>query len=160
MAIKIPPPLLFMFLIFILSCKTEKPLTSVAGYYNNETECLETRYDGSLTLMAWGKGKNEHEAIAQAKKNAIRDIIFKGITKGKQNCNIKPLVMDVQAKEKYENYWNSFFSNNGPYIQFATLQKGPTNKKFNAGDEVTYGVMLRVYRQNLKNRLIRDNILK
>ena len=31
------------------------------------------------TLRAWGRGKNRTDAIEQAKKNAVRDVLFKGV---------------------------------------------------------------------------------
>jgi len=70
-----------------------------AGYYNYKTECLGVELDGSQTLKAWGNGRNKADAVEQAKKNAVRDVIFKGIIEGKQDCNQKPLVFEINAQK-------------------------------------------------------------
>ena len=67
--------------ILVLSCNPQK---KTAGHYTYETECLGTELDGSQTLKAWGTGSNLEDASEQAKKQAIRDVIFKGINKGKE----------------------------------------------------------------------------
>ena len=88
-----------------ISCSSKK---SIAANYSNPTECLGVELDGSQTLKAWGNGRNRQDAVDQAKKNAIRDVIFKGIRDGKSECNTKPLVFEVNAQDKYEDYFNVF----------------------------------------------------
>ena len=79
-------------------------------------------HDGSQTLKAWGNGRNRLDAVEQAKKNAVRDVIFKGITEGNKECNIKPIIFEVNAEEKYENYFNSFFADGGAFKNFVSLK--------------------------------------
>ena len=87
-------------LVFTFSAKAQK---KTAGYYAYKTECLGVELDGSQTLKAWGNGRNRADAVEQAKKNAMRDVIFKGIREGKQECNQKPLIFEVNAEEKHEH---------------------------------------------------------
>ena len=42
-----------------------------------------------------GNGRNRFDAIEQAKKNAVRDVIFKGITDGKNECNNRPVLVKL-----------------------------------------------------------------
>lgn len=143
--------------MLMLSCNPQK---QVAGHYSYETECLGTELDGSQTLKAWGTGRNLEDAVEQAKKQALKDVIFKGINKGKPDCNMKPLVIEVQAQEKYEDYWFKFFADGGLYSKFTSHQDGKYLKKLKAGDQMTYGVTVRVLRQELKKQLLEDKILK
>ncbi len=143
--------------MLIISCN---PPSKIAGSYTHKTECLGTELDGSQTLKAWGTGKNLTDAVEQAKKQALRDVIFVGIRDGKQECNTKPLVVEVNANEKYEDYWFKFFADGGLYTQFTSHQDGKYLKKLRAGDQITYGVTVRVLRQKLKQQLINDKILK
>lgn len=143
--------------MMIVACNPQK---KTAGYHSYETECLGVEMDGSQTLKAWGTGVNLEDATEQAKKQAIRDVLFKGILKGKQDCNSKPLVIEVNADEKYEDYWFKFFADGGMYTKFATNQDGKFLKKLKAGDQMTYGMTIRVLRQELKKQLLEDNILK
>lgn len=151
---------------FFMTAIGQKSQRKIAGNYNYETECLGVEMDGSQTLRAWGSGRNRSDAVEQANKNAVRDVIFKGIRAGKSECNMKPLVGEVNAQEKYEDYFNAFFADGGPYKEFISSKEGSNlhtelikNRK-QAGSQETYRVTTCVLRAQLKARLIQDNIIK
>ena len=129
------------------------------GYYTIEPECLGTELDGSVTLRAWGTGRNRFDAVDQAKKNAVRDVIFKGIRKGSSECNPRPLLPEVNAEMKYEDFFNRFFSDKGgDYKKFCSgKDERLDNKIFRRGmgdsKMVTYSVIVRVLRAELKDYL-------
>ena len=144
------------------SCAPQK---HTAANYNIETECMGVELDGSQTVKAWGRGKDRKDAVEQARKNAVRDVIFKGITKGNSECNVKPLIVEVQAEEKYEDYFFEFFADGGKYAEFVSDVDESLFPKIGKdrraqGSEVSYGVIIRVLRQKLKKQLKEDNILK
>ncbi len=136
------------------------------GNYTFETECVGVEMDGSLTLIAWGNGRNRRDAVAQAKKVAVRDVLFKGITKGDQSANPRPLVPEVNAERKYEDYFNNFFSDKkGIYKKFVSAKDERIvnriiRKSMGSSAGVTYKVTVRVLRSELKQKLIQDEILK
>jgi hypothetical protein len=142
------------------------PQRSMSGNYEYETECMGVEMDGSQTVKAWGMGRNREDAVEQAKKNGVRDVLFKGITNGRQDCNPKPVIFEVNAQEKYEDYFNAFFADQGAYLEFITGEDGSDmhfsvvqgRKKY--ADQVTYGVIIRVQRAKLKERMIADKIIK
>ena len=135
-----------------------------AGNYNYDTECIGVEGDGSQTVKGWGSGRNREDAVEQAKKNGLSTVLFKGIQSNK-GCNMKPVLFDSNIREKKENYFNAFFADAGPYTEFITGEDGSDmhfsvvagRKK--AGDQVTYGVIIRVQRAKLKDRMIQDGIL-
>lgn len=135
------------------------------GNYAYKTECMGVELDGSQTLKAWGNGRNRSDAVDQAKKNAIRDVIFNGISEGKTECNVKPLIFEVNAQEKYEDYFNKFFADGGEFKNFISLRderifdKISRDKK-KARESVTHGLIVRVLRTELKEKLIADGIIK
>lgn len=137
-----------------------------AGNYAAETECLGVEMDGSVTLKAWGTGRNRFDAVAQAKKNAVRDVLFKGIRKGQPDCNPRPLVPEVNAETKYEDYFFRFFSDKkGDYKDFVSGKDERLDDKIfrdrkGATNSVTYSVVVRVLRSELKQKLIEDGIIK
>lgn len=138
----------------------------IAGNYQFKTECLGVELDGSVTLKAWGNGRNRFDAVAQAKKNAIYDVLFKGILDGSKECNAKPLVPEVNAFEKYEDYFNKFFSDkSGDYLKFVSMRDERLDatifrKKLGNSGGVTYSCIVRVKRSELKQLLIKDGIIK
>lgn len=137
----------------------------IAGNYIYKTECMGLELDGSMTLKAWGNGRNRFDAVAQAKKNAVRDVIFQSILEGKQDCAKKPLITEVNAEEKYEAYFNKFFADGGEFNNFISLKDERIGQKIDrdrkkARESVTYGLLLRVLRSELKSKLIADGIIK
>ena len=153
--------------IFILcifgSCKLRQQ-KKTAGYYHYDTECLGVELDGSQTLRTWGIGRNRLDAVEQAKKNAVRDVLFKGILKGKNECNQKPVLFEVNAQEKHEDYFNKFFADKGPYAEFISMKDeriipGILKEKTKIEDEVNEEVVVRVLRAELKKKMIDDKII-
>jgi len=137
----------------------------ISGNYTYRTECLGTELDGSLTVKAWGNGRNRADAIEQARKNAVNDVIFRGITEGTGGCNVRPVVGEVNARMKYEDYFNAFFRDRGEFQRFVTTQDEMFADRFRRDPRMsrhgyTYGVVLRIKRAELREKLISDGILK
>jgi len=143
----------------MLACNTGN---SLGGYYTYETECLGTELDGSYTLRAWGVGRSQTDAMEQARKNAVKDVIFKGITKGKGDCSVKPILTEVNAYDRYRDYFNKFFADKGPYDKFVNYKdkRAGTSLRQRTGAEIKYGVIVRVKHAEIKEKLLNDNILK
>ncbi|MDE5736323.1 MAG: hypothetical protein K2L03_05555 [Bacteroidales bacterium] len=141
------------------ACNQSKNL---GGYYTYQTECLGSELDGSYTLRAWGIGRNQVDALAQARKNALRDVIFKGISKGKSDCEIKPILMEVNAEEKYRDYFNRFFADGGEFEHYVNYKdkRVSTFHRERTEDEIKYGVTVRVLYDRLVDKLRADGILK
>ncbi len=149
-------------MLFTTGCKTPTKVSDTYAYTTFETECLGVELDGSQTLRAWGKGKNKSDAIEQAKKNAVRDVIFKGIDAGSGECNHKPLILEVNAQEKYERYFNNFFRDGGEYLKFVNMKDEKSTSRIKSSDanQENFGVVVRVLRYELRQQLIKDNIIK
>jgi hypothetical protein len=159
---KIKLTLIVFFLAFASSLNAQK---KIAGNYIYKTECMGIELDGSVTLKAWGNGRNRADAVEQAKKNAVRDVIFTNILEGKQDCAKKALLLEVNAEEKYEDYFNKFFADGGEFKNFITLKDERIGEKISrdrkkARESVTNGLVVRVLRSELKSKLIADGIIK
>ena len=156
---------LLFFLIFIFSsCASTSPSTKIAGYATFTTDCAGSELDGSVTLKAWGNGRNYFDATEQAKKNAVRDVLFKGIRTGRPDCPSTPLVIEIGAQHKYEDYFATFFKDNGPYMIFVNLRDERIGHKLKrdkkgAQNSVTESAIVRVKRLELKKKLIEDKII-
>lgn len=153
---------LFLISIVLISCNSQK---KIAGNYSYKTECLGIEMNGSQTVKAWGNGRNRFDAIEQAKKNAVNDVLFSGIYEGKQDCEKRPVVAEVNARQKYETYFNKFFADDGEYKKYVSLKDERIGQKVSrdrkgARQSVTHGVVVRVLRTELKQKMIEDGILK
>jgi hypothetical protein len=125
-----------------------------ASYYDVETECLEDKLDGSFVLYAWGKGSNKSEAIDQAKRNVLNDILFNGVNKG---CKMRPLIIEVNGDTKYKSYVYGFF--NKEYKKYISIEKSPKSLK-KSRQQTSYGIKIRVKVEAIRQKLIQDNIIK
>lgn len=153
-----------LLLIFMSSVKIIAQ-DKLGGNYNYETECYGAELDGSITVKAWGNGRNRSDAVEQAKKNAVRDVVFKGIQNGKSDCSRSPLLLEPNAQERYQEYFFKFFADNGEYKNFVSLKderlfdKVKRDKK-KARESVTNGLVVRVLVYDIKKKLKEDGILK
>lgn len=138
---------------------------SNAGYIKYESECYGSELDGSETIKSWGSGKNRKDAVEQAKKNGVRDILFKGIFRGTGECSKDPLISESAIRINNEDYFNAFFKDDGEYLKYVSMKDESLNPKIfkdkkKAGTEITEGVIIRVLRSDLKKKLKSDGILK
>lgn len=152
--------LIASFAIFTLSGCSQK-VSNSGAYYTYKTQCLGVELDGSQTLLAWGEGRNKSDAVEQAKKNAVRDVIFNGIREGNSACDQRPLLNVPNAKDKYEEYFNIFFADGGEYKKYISM----ADEKFRSRNKEKYkygrkmSVTVRVDRAGLKKRLKEDGVL-
>lgn len=146
---------------FTYPCRMQQQ-KSVSSYHSFESECLGVELDGLETLRAWGRGKNRTDAIEQAKKNAVRDVLFKGVVAGSRECSVRPLITEVNAQERYASYFNDFFRDGGEYLKYVSMEDKKTNSNTKASNktQISYSTTVRVLRSQLQQKLIEDKILK
>lgn len=74
---------------------------------------------------------------------------------------MRPLVTEVNARERYEDYFNIFFADNGEYKKYVTLRDTKTRSANRKKDKVgySYEMTIRVLRSQLKARLKADNVI-
>lgn len=139
------------------SCRS----TSTVAYHSQKVECLGVELDGSQTLRSWGTGRNKQDAVEQAWKNAVNAVLFQGILDGAQGCDVRPLINEPNAREKYEEYFNRFLSDGGDYQEYVSTidEKFLSKQKYRNDLQSTYAVTVRVLRSELKQRLRDDNVL-
>ena len=167
------------FIVFVTGCIALSLLSSCrahptsTSYYTYQTECLNVELDGSQTLRAYGMGRDRADAVEQAYKNAVRDVIFKGISSGSKECQTKPILFEVNAEEKYQTYFSKFFADRTPinrfennYSRFISSRDERSSQRMGRRpvsqnvDQDVYSVVVRVLREELKQQLIKDGILK
>lgn len=131
------------------------------NFARSSIRCMGVELDGSQTLRVQGYGRNRADAKEQAKKNAVWAVIFEGIRDGAEGCNMRPLVTEVNAKERYEDYFNIFFTDNGPYKEYVSLKDTKYRSGGRSKDRVgySYDLTIRVLRAQLKARLKADNVI-
>lgn len=144
----------------MFACQVQAQQTR-ALYAHQSIKCLGVELDGSQTLRVNGYGRNRADAKEQAMKNAVWAVVFQGIRDGVEGCNMRPLVTEVNAAERYEDYFNLFFSDKGAYKQYVSLRDTRWFSRGRAKDKLgySYDLTIRVLRAELKARLKADNVI-
>lgn len=130
-------------------------------YNRSFISCMGVELDGSQTLRVLGYGRNKRDAKEQAMKNAVWAVIFDGIREGSQGCDTSPLVTEVNARERYDDYFNKFFADGGDFNKFISLRDTKKSSARKTKDRMgcSYEMTVRVLCPKLKSHLMRDNII-
>lgn len=148
-----------MTLTLLASCKSKEITT--AAFHDYTTECIGKSMDGTQTLKVWASGRNRADAIEQAKKKAVYDVVFAGIQAGGGECNAYPVIDEANARKKYEDYFDLFFADGGAYTQYVSManQKTSAMQRHYGDGTQTFGIIVTVNRSALRQRFERDNII-
>ena len=137
------------------------------AYYDQKSKVIGTELDGSYTIRAWGRARNAADAYVQAQKQAVYDVIFSDIqfVSGQAPSSsgvLRPLVYEVNARQKYEDFFNAFFADGGDYKKYSSMkEKRQMSTNYSKTDSQTIAqVTVCVWRNKLKQRLIDEGIIK
>ncbi|MBD5392390.1 hypothetical protein HDR65_02485 [bacterium] len=149
-----------LLLILLTSCNNTRH--GVVSYRDNRTECMGSELDGSYTVRAWGYGRYVNDAKEQAKKTAVYDILFKGVSAGRGGCEQKPMLLEVNAETKYKAYFDRFFADNGEYLNYISMKDRRPGSWQHARQKggIACSLVVRVKYSELRQHLIDDGILK
>lgn len=145
--------------LVLAGCKSKE--TTTTAFHSYTTECLGKSMDGSQTLRVWASGRNRTDAIEQAKKKAVYDMVFTGIQAGSGECNAYPIVDEANARKKYEDYFDMFFADGGAYSKYVSFanQKRSAIQHYQGDGTQTFGIVVIVNRSALRQRFLSDNII-
>ncbi len=146
--------------LILSGCKFQK---RSAVFYDYEVECNGTGRQGSTQLKVWSYAKNYDRAVELAKKHAVHALIFKGVATGTGGCNNRPLCTDPNAEREHTLYFESFFSNNGKYLNFVSLSNDGTidpKDRVRVGKKYKIGVNVFVMHSELRKELEAAKIIK
>lgn len=143
----------------LAGCAPKEVYTS--SYYPSQTTYMNDEGDGSITVRAYGHGRNRHDARTQAAKNAVRDVIFRGVPVPGNVLLSKPLILEVNAEKKHQEFFNAFFADGGDYKRFvsnADKKASSDNKEVNSV-QVKEATTLRILRPALRQYLVEKGIV-
>lgn len=151
-----------MFLAGCLSMMAAPAVAQQASFHKQGIECLGVEGDGSQTVRVTGTGRNKADAEEQAKKDAVYAVIFDGIRSGAGGCDMRPLINEVNARRKYEDYFDIFFLDKGEYSKYVSMEDARRGSKIKSKNKYfkSYRITVRVLRPELKARLIADRVIK
>ena len=93
------------------------------AYYEKPSEVLSANYDGTYVIRVQVRAKDAGIAFTDGQRKAVQEVIFDGVKAANSSItDLKPLCFDLNAREKYEDYWNAFFSDEGPWKLYTSYK--------------------------------------
>lgn len=118
---------------------------------------------GSDMIKVWSIAPDVRTAVAQAGKNAVHGVIFKGAASG-GGKSLSALDRGKNGEVEHADFFDTFFSEGGKYMQFVSLVN---NGNINAGDLIKLdkkrykvGVCVVVRTADLRKYLEQEGIIK
>ncbi len=153
-----------LLLLIFYSCSTTSSSNKrMAGYVmgNYEIECMGTGMDGTQLVKVWGFGTTPEKAAYQARKNAVHALMFKGVNAGKPGCMTRPLVTQPGAEEMHREFFNTFFTDGGRYLNFVSqANDGSMDRIRISSREYKVGTVVSVRHAALREELEAAGIIK
>ncbi|MBQ2993730.1 MAG: hypothetical protein IJE21_07520 [Alistipes sp.] len=153
---------LFILALLAIVCSSAQAQNFGAPY--SSIKCLNVELDGSITVRITGEGRNRFDAKEQARKNAVYEVMFKGVqVENQRNTPLtRPLILEVNAEEKYAEWLSAFFADGGKYKDFVSMndRKDHTNQKVKKDIQVGWSLTVRIKRAELKAYLEEEGIIK
>lgn len=151
-----------LLLLFLMACLTGINAQKKSNTDDNEYEVkfLRTGVEGTILFKIYSYGKKEDDCITNAKRNAVRAVIFDGIPGSDLQ---KPLVTEAGAEELYKDYFNVFFQKNGKYLHYVSLSTDgsiDSNDRFKVGKRVKVGIAVSVQKAALRKELESAGIIR
>ena len=151
--------------LLFTACKTSRTTqeAKMAGYVsgNYEIECMGTGMDGTQLVKVWGFGTDPDQSAYQSRKNAVHAVLFKGINASKPGCMTRPIVTQPGAEELHREFFNTFFTDGGRYLQFVSLSNDGTVDRIRITNrEYKVGSILSVRHAALREELEAAGIIK
>ncbi len=133
------------------------------SYYGQKPQILSTELDGSYAISCWGKGRNSDEAMKEVQKQAVYEVVFNGVTSASANIqSLKPLILTVNAKDKFADWSNVFFADGGEYLKYCSKhdRRAGSSRFVKNRNEVMCQAVVSVDVAGLKKVLIESGIIK
>ena len=140
--------------------KSKRVRPEESGYTEYEVQFLKTGVEGTIFFKIYSYGDNENECIENAKRNAVRAVIFSGIPGSDLE---DPLTSETGAEIKYKDYFDIFFNKKGKYINYVSISNDGSinsNDRYRVGKQIKVGINVVVRKAQLRKELQAAGIIK
>ena len=131
----------------------KKKLNEDTEHFRYDIEYCKTAADGLVMVKVWSYSKRADLALKQARKNAVHGVIFRGFAGEGSSSTHYPLVSDPTIESTKADYFEDFFSEDGPYMRYAPSVTDGSAETRNVGKEYKVGVVVTVNKTLLRKHL-------
>lgn len=137
-------------------------VTRSTSFYDHKPQLIRSEMDGSCVIRVSAKDRNAAKSMLEARKMAVYEVVFNGVPSATATVNsLKPLILEVNAKDKYQGWFNNFISS-GEYKKYISVEdkRVASTDFFRNQQRVQCVTNVTVYVPALKDKLREDNIIK
>lgn len=132
--------------------------------FRYELECVGIGVQGTYLIKVWTYSKKPKVAIAQAKKNAVHGVIFKGFSGGGQGCTSQqPLARTLDVQDENADFFEAFFEDRGGFNKYVSVSSDgaiDSEDRLKVGKEYKIGIVVSVMKDQLRSDLEKEGIIK
>ena len=152
----------YIIAIFALICLSGCGPKRSQAYYDQPSQVMSATAEGTYIIRVQVRAKDAVVAFKEAQRKVVKEVIFDGVKSANSGINdLKPLCFDMNAREKYEDYWNVFFSDEGPWKQFTSYKdRRATSTRYERDGRLMVETgTVTVNRAGIKKKLQEDGII-
>lgn len=141
--------------------KKQQKLNDDTEHFRYDIEFCQNS-DGFVLVKVWSYSKKADLAVAQARKNAVHGIMFRGFSSADPNySSMQPLVKDPSIESVKADFFQAFFDDEvGEYARYAPSVIESSKKVIKVGKEFKAGVVVKVNVKLLRQHLEQAGIIK
>ena len=150
---------IFIFCFFALITNSINAQNTSSDYLstNYEVQFVRTGLQGTELFKVYSYGKNDDQAINNAKSDAVKAILFKGIP---GSGYTSPMITDFSLLESKKDFFNTFFETD-QFQQYVSVSgDGTVEEKYKVGKRVKVAVIVSVQKDNLRKFLESAGIIR
>ena len=132
------------------------------AYYDQPSQVMSATAEGTYIIRVQVRAKDAVVAFTEAQRKVVKEVIFDGVASANSGiADLKPLCFDKNIREKKEDYWNAFFSDNGPWKDFTSYKdRRATSTRYQRDGRLMVETgTVTVDRAGLKKKLQEDGII-
>lgn len=147
-------------LLFAFGFQSCKTYTDPLVYATYETRAVAPEGYGNYVLRVQGKGTSKKMALENARRQAVRDVIFTDVHVAYGDHKpLMRLITDPSLEQKNASFFSEFFSPAGSYTDYI---KSTKEDKESYSKDANHTVILNVIvkRDALRNLLLSQGLIK
>lgn len=156
--------LILVLTMIMLACTAafadkKKKLNEDTDRFRYDIEYCKTAADGMVMVKVWSYSKRSDLAMKQCRKNAVHGVIFRGYA-GSGSSSHRPLVTDAAIESVKADFFEAFFSEDGPYARYVGSMMDGSAEIRKVGREYKVGVVVMVNKTMLRKHLEDAGIIR
>jgi hypothetical protein len=148
----------FLFIIALISIHAAEAMS--AGPPDYQTECVSLSSDGYVIIKVWNVRKGVKYKLKQARKDALKTILYVGIAPGGSCMTQSPLLNNNEERQNFNAIYKSFFSWNGDWLIYTNSANSKLIQPYKEKSKKIRIYEIAVAKNQLRKNLEENNIIK